>query len=199
MAAALSLCLAMAGCQKPATTSANDGLCHIHGTMESNQWDGKRIFLVPMFGPKDSAHVDSLVVQDGKFEFVADTTEMKIIRMDYHYRMGLQELLVISEPGDVNVTIGGVSTGGGTPQNDSLQVWKDKLNEIHEAYENLKRQAKAEGSDAVLLTEGKVIQRQHDEFNTAFARRQPDGVLKSFLNKLYPYTIQRADDNQADR
>ena len=35
----------MAGCK-----SAEKGNCRIHGTMESNRWDGKKIFLVPMFG-----------------------------------------------------------------------------------------------------------------------------------------------------
>ena len=30
----------------------------IHGTMESAQWDGKKIYLVPMFGHVDAAHVD---------------------------------------------------------------------------------------------------------------------------------------------
>lgn len=73
----------MAGCK-----SAEKGNCRIHGTMESNRWDGKKIFLVPMFGLQDAAHVDSVVIKDGKFEFVADTTEMKVIRIDYHYRDG---------------------------------------------------------------------------------------------------------------
>ena len=76
----------MAGCK-----SAEKGNCRIHGTMESNRWDGKKIFLVPMFGLQDAAHVDSVVIKDGKFEFVADTVEMKVIRIDYHYRDGVQE------------------------------------------------------------------------------------------------------------
>ena len=43
----------MAGCK-----SAEKGNCRIHGTMESNRWDGKKIFLVPMFGLQDAAQVD---------------------------------------------------------------------------------------------------------------------------------------------
>ena len=37
--------------------------CHIYGTMESDEWNGKRIFLVPMFGPQDAEHVDSVVIE----------------------------------------------------------------------------------------------------------------------------------------
>lgn len=109
----------MAGCQSP-----NKQLCRIHGKMESGRWDGKKIFLVPMFGLQDAAHVDSVVIKDGTFEFAVDTVEMKVIRVDYHYRDGVQDLLVVSEPGDVEVTIGANSITSGTPQNDSLQVWK---------------------------------------------------------------------------
>lgn len=172
----------MAGCQK----ADKGGECRIHGTMQSSRWDGKRIFLVPMFGPQDAAHVDSVVIENGKFEFTADTTEMKVIRVDYHYREGAQELLVVSEPGDVKVSIGGNSQSSGTPQNDSLQVWKDHLLKFHVAYQQLRQQAKAEGSEQILMTKGKEIQQQLHDYNRAFAQRQPEGEFKQFLQKMYP-------------
>lgn len=190
---AMALCLALVGCQN------ETGLCRIHGTIESAQWDGKRIFLVPMFGPKDAARVDSLVIENGKFEFEVDTAEMKIIRVDYHYRMGTQDLLVITEPGDVNVMIGGISTGGGTPQNDSLQVLKDRWQEINDAYAKVRQRAQAEGSDQIMMTEGKAIQQEMVDFNIAFAQRQPDGILKEFLNKMYPYTAKMAEAKTAEQ
>ena len=30
----------------------SDGLCHIEGVVNGEQYEGKRIFVVPMFGPK---------------------------------------------------------------------------------------------------------------------------------------------------
>lgn len=172
----------LAGCQK----GEKDGVCRIHGTMESPQWNGKRIFLVPMQGPQDAAHVDSVVIENAKFEFTVDTMEMKVIRVDYHYREGAQDLLVVSEPGDVNVTIGGNSVSSGTPQNDSLQVWKDQLMKFHTAYQELRKQARADGNEQILMTKGKEIQSQLRNYNIAFAARQPEGVLKAFLQKMYP-------------
>lgn len=171
----------MAGCK--ATTKKT---CRIHGTMESSRWDGKKIFLVPMFGLQDAAHVDSVVIKDGKFEFTADTVEMKVIRVDYHYRDGVQDLLVVSEPGDVKVTIGANSVSGGTPQNDSLQVWKDKMLWFNTEYNQLRMQARQAGSDDILMTKGKEIQKALREYNAAFSQRQPQGVFKEFLQRMYP-------------
>ena len=171
----------MAGCK-----AAEKGNCRIHGTMESNRWDGKKIFLVPMFGLQDAAHVDSVVIKDGKFEFVADTTEMKVIRIDYHYRDGVQDLLVVSEPGDVTVVIGANSVSSGTPQNDSLQVWKDWMMKFNTEYNKLCMQARQSGSDDILMTKGKEIQKQLRDFNVAFTQRQSPGVFKDFLQKMYP-------------
>lgn len=172
----------MAGCQK----ADEGGECRIHGTMQSSRWDGKRIFLVPMFGPQDAAHVDSVVIENGKFEFTADTTEMKVIRVDYHYREGAQDLLVVSEPGDVKVTIGSNSVSSGTPQNDSLQVWKDQLMTFNQAYRQLRMQASEAKNDSILMTKGKEVQQQLQDYNRAFTARQPKGVLREFLERMYP-------------
>ena len=172
----------MAGCQSP-----NKQLCRIHGKMESGRWDGKKIFLVPMFGLQDAAHVDSVVIKDGTFEFAVDTVEMKVIRVDYHYRDGVQDLLVVSEPGDVEVTIGANSITSGTPQNDSLQVWKDQMMKFNRDYAELRMRAKQAGSDQILMTEGKEVQKEFIKFNKDFSARMTPGVFKDFLKRMYPY------------
>lgn len=172
----------MAGCQSP-----NKQLCRIHGKMESGRWDGKKIFLVPMFGLQDAAHVDSVVIKDGTFEFAVDTVEMKVIRVDYHYRDGVQDLLVVSEPGDVEVTIGANSITSGTPQNDSLQVWKDQMMKFNRDYAELRMRAKQAGSDQILMTEGKEVQKEFVKFNKDFSARMTPGVFKDFLKRMYHF------------
>lgn len=178
--AALSGAL-VAGCQ----TEKKD-VCRIHGTMESHRWDGKRIFLVPMQGVQDAAHVDSAVIENGRFEFVADTVEMKVLRVDYRYRLGTQDLLVVSEPGDVKVAIGSNSTSAGTPQNDSLQVWKDQLMKAGREYSQLRQQAHTVKSDSLLMVKGKEVQKRLRDYTRAFTARQPKGVLREFLERMYP-------------
>lgn len=174
--------MVMAGCQSP-----NKQLCRIHGKMESGRWDGKKIFLVPMFGLQDAAHVDSVVIKDGTFEFAVDTVEMKVIRVDYHYRDGVQDLLVVSEPGDIEVTIGANSITSGTPQNDSLQVWKDQMMKFNRDYAELRMRAKQAGSDQILMTEGKEVQKEFVKFNKDFSARMTPGVFKDFLKRMYHF------------
>ncbi len=176
----LLLCVAslsiMMSCQ-----SNDKKLCRIHGVMESSRWNEKQIFLVPMFGPQDSEHVDSVVIKDGSFEFVADTTEMKVIRVDYHFRDGAQELLVVSEPGDVYVKIGANSTSHGTPQNDSLQVWKEHIERFNSEYNALRAQAHKDGNGNLLMTKGKEIQRELREYNAKMRENMKSGVFYDFL------------------
>ena len=97
-----------------------DTTCRIHGTVGIEHLNGKRIFLVPLFGPQTAEYVDSVVIKDGKFEFTTDSAKMFKILVDYHYRAGVQQLLVVGEPGDILVNIDSVSSAGGAPQNDSL-------------------------------------------------------------------------------
>ncbi len=109
--------IVMASCQRNTT-------CHIVGTMEDNTKDGYRIFFVPM-GHSDPGSVDSIEVQNGHFDLFINEEKIGAIRLDYHVRYGTEELLVITEPGELNVTIGAESYASGTPQNDALQQWKE--------------------------------------------------------------------------
>ena len=88
--------LMLVGCSS--STRQADGKCHITGTA-NNILNGKKIFLVPMDRPATMETVDSVVIENGRFEFTSDVNEMKVIRVDYHFRSGVQDLLVVSEPG----------------------------------------------------------------------------------------------------
>lgn len=96
----------------------------IHGRVTSNELEGVKIFLVPV-GHEERENVDSVLIKNHEFEFKGNKHWMCTIRLIAHERAKGQNLLVATEPGDIYVTIGPNSTGGGTPQNDSLQVWKD--------------------------------------------------------------------------
>lgn len=104
--------------------NGSSGTCHIEGTAPTSL-NGKKIYLVPLFGPRDKAHVDSAVVTDGKFQMTTDTLMMAMLRVDLIARFGTQDLLIVTEKGTIHATIGALSHAGGTPLNDSLQVWKD--------------------------------------------------------------------------
>ena len=96
----------------------------IHGRVTSNDLEGVQVFLVPM-GHEEPWNVDSVYIRNHEFAFSGRECWMCEIRLDWHFRDKGQNLLVATEPGDIYVTIGPDSSGGGTPQNDSLQVWKE--------------------------------------------------------------------------
>ena len=160
------LAVVLAGCSQKA---AQSGECVIKGTVADRSLEGKRIFLVPLEGPADAAHVDSIEIKDGKFEFHKDTVMMAKILMDYHYRLNTQVLLVVTDPGTVEVVIDSISSAKGTPQNDVLQRWKE-MTEAHN---------------------GDSIHLAYKQASRAMAKEMDDCVLKDFLDKMFPLTYKR--------
>ena len=175
----------------------NGGICRIHGVVNGEQYEGKRIFLVPMYGPKTAEYVDSMEITNGQFHFEPDSAQMYKILLDYHYRFGLQPLLIVGEPGTIEVIIDSISHATGTPQNDSLEKWKVQT-EIH----NLQL-AKMRKNIADLQMKGDTVQAQYlaqraDSFHLAYknytrrlAKNLKEGVLYDFLKEMYPLTYQR--------
>ena len=160
--------------------------CQIMGTVEGHALDGKTIYLVPVLGPHDASHVDSATISNGQFHFAVDSSEVKVIRVGYRYRENIEDLLVVSEPGTVKAHIGKVSSCGGTPQNDSLQAWKDQMEQFRQTLFML-QQAKMQSSrlDTINIHLTQLYQHQQQSI-AAFTKRQPKGALRDFLLKLYP-------------
>ena len=170
-----------------ACTHADRESCRIHGVVENPQLNGKQIFLVPLENSSAEA-VDSVYIQDGKFEFVTDTCHMAQIIMDYHFRDGVQRLLVITEPGDINVTIGEVSSSSGTPGNDSLEVWKKATEKHQREMGTFRRAAKEmEKTDKAWLYPGNFGWFDIDTWDTLFRmieRKDREGNALNTINSL---------------
>lgn len=175
-----------------------EGVCHIQGTLPNEKYNGKYIYLIAEDRTiRDSVGIDSVMVENQRFEFETTKHMMCIIRMDWHYRFGLQDLLIVAEPGEVQVTIDSVSSGGGTPNNDVLQQWK-QLTEVHgKQYGQLisfYQDAHFSG-DSV---RAKTVKAHADSVHTAYKERTrqmaaglPEGPLKDFLGSRYPTSYQR--------
>ena len=175
--------------------------CTIQGIVKGEQYEGKRIFLVPMYGPKTAEYVDSMEIKDGKFfftkDFSKDTMQMYKILLDYHYRFGVQPLIIVGEPGTINITIDTISHAVGTPQNDSLEKWKVRT-EIHNRELGKMRKYISElkiNGDSV---QAKYLLQRADSFHLVYknytrklAENMKEGVLHDFLKDLYPLTYKR--------
>ena len=144
----------------------------IHGRVTSNELDGIQVFLVPV-GHEEPENVDSVYIRNHEFEFKGKKHWMCTIRLDRYHRDKGQNLLVATEPGDIYVTIGPDSHGGGTPQNDSLQVWKDltiafnnRYGQLYEA--GLKEEAAAEREAYIQRTRQMALALGEDSMAGAF-------------------------------
>ncbi len=98
----------------------------IEGVLDSARYDGEYMYLVPVKNAT-SETVDSAIIKDGQFTFkgYVDEPEVCILRTRVRLRLQLQELIVVKEPGNIEVQIAASSSASGTISNDSLQVWKE--------------------------------------------------------------------------
>ena len=176
--------LAMASC------TVNDE-CRIHGTLSSDKYNGVRIFLVPT-EHADSIGVDSTVIKDCHFEFVTSKRIVADIRLDYHHRFGIQNLLVVTEPGDVNVSIGEQSHSSGTAQNDSLEAWKKSTELYHRTSGSLNKAAYAARNAGDTTSYNDIKQQAKNAYNDYRMRTQQmadnvgEGPLHDFIYKMFP-------------
>jgi hypothetical protein len=76
---------------------------------------------------------DSVRLVNGSFVFTGNKERLASIHLPRAYRYLYQELLVVTENGNIHVSIDEKSAGFGTPQNDSLQLWKNITEQFHES------------------------------------------------------------------
>ncbi len=150
----------------------------IHGRVTSNDLEGIRIFLVPV-GHEEPENVDSLEIHNHEFSFKGRKHWMCAIRLDRHHRDKGQNLLVVTEPGDIYVTIGPNSTGGGTPQNDSMQVWKDLTIQKNLRYAEYREAGRKDLADSLHAAYRKRTQQM------ALALGE-ESIAGAFLLDMYP-------------
>ncbi|MEI8224627.1 MAG: DUF4369 domain-containing protein [Bacteroidota bacterium] len=99
----------------------------IEGKVPDETLWGSKIYLVALDGPV-TKNVDSTVIVDGSFRFetVADSLCVKIIRVPVRYPDIIEDLVVVTESGILNVVLSASSHGDGTHLNNILQEWKER-------------------------------------------------------------------------
>ena len=187
VAAALACCT---------STPKEEGLCHIKGTI-NERFEGKKIFLLPAVGPATMETVDSVVITNGKFEFQSEPGEMKIIRIAYRYRIGVEDLLVVMEPGQLEVVIDSISSCKGTPQNDTLQHWKEHTMQHHRSlspYRIQRKNAEKAGNQAIVEAMTQKIdslEKVYKKYSRHLTDRLKEGPLYDFLNTRFPLSYKK--------
>ncbi|MCD7915927.1 MAG: DUF4369 domain-containing protein [Tannerellaceae bacterium] len=103
--------------------SNSSDLYEIKGIIANGQLENEVIYLVSLNEP---TKVDSMYVKNEAFSFNGKitTSDIKVIRTRIALRLYVQELLIVPEPGCINVILDSISSASGTKQNNLLQHWK---------------------------------------------------------------------------
>lgn len=150
----------------------------IYGTVSNPDLEGAQVFLVPLENAVKET-IDSVTIHNQVFEFRGTEEKMAEIRIEMYKRYGNENLLVVTEPGETFVTIGQISSGRGTPQNDTLQVWKNITKQHYQQVSSLIRQGRKD--DAETLRESYVARTRQMASNVG-----KGSTLGIFLNSRFP-------------
>lgn len=179
---------------------AAEGEFVITGQLPAQTYDSACLYLVPMQGPHPRP-VDSVFVgQDGRFEFRGNVEQMAVLRMTMKQRMGIQDLLVVTEPGVTWVTLDSVSSSHGTPQNDALQQWKEHLESMRPRHAQMAALRKQLGSDnPEFKARYEAFRQEEGQYNYDFLKAMGRNTLTVFLNKMFTGSLdslRRAELNE---
>lgn len=194
---------AVSGCQNNRQghdVEAAAGEFVIHGQLPAHKYDSACLYLVPMEGPHPRPVDSAFVAEDGTFEFRGNVEQVAVLRLERMRRIGIQELLVVTEPGVTTVVLDSISSSKGTPQNEALQQWKEHLDTFRYESRRIAQMRKDLGAnsdeyqaafEAYRLAEG--------EYNYHFLKALGRQTVSVFLNKMFTGNIdslRRAELNE---
>lgn len=130
-------------------TSCTNRNTVIEGRLTSDIYDKELVYWVPMEGAS-SKTVDSAYINKDAFRIkisAHNKNKIGIIRVRYQLRLDLQEILVFTEAGTIQVKLDSISSASGTPFNDVLQNWKDIKREYDQKTYELRIKLRTTGSN----------------------------------------------------
>lgn len=157
----------------------------IEGTLPSAKYDGEWIYLIPLEHASPET-VDSVRISNASFTFSGKGEQVRLLRMQPLLRMAMQDLLVVTEPGTLRVWIDTVSRAKGTPQNETLQRWKEEreknLNAHHAIRQELKIANKADSLQWIQARD--TLRMKEQEFNFQFLKEHGNTTAGNFIRKM---------------
>ncbi len=164
--------------------SEKESYC-IKGELPTEEYNGEWIYLAPV---KNASlkNIDSVRITGKEFTFKGNEESMKIIRMRILLRHKFQELLVVTEPGTIQVVIDSVSSAKGTPKNEDLQNWKEKKMDYDKQQQILLKQLRENSSanSNDLQNKQDSLKQDFQLYTIKLLKRQKGSVLGDFLYPL---------------
>ncbi|MCY1722942.1 DUF4369 domain-containing protein [Prolixibacteraceae bacterium Z1-6] len=156
----------------------------IAGRVPDTSYDGEWMYLVPLVNAP-LERVDSSLITNGTFQFegFVETPEIYIIRPKPLYRLSLQELLIVKEPGQTQAYLGESSVTGGTANNNLLHRWKEQktiFDKKHRLLQNSLANSDAEGEE-LIKKQLDSLRLEKNEYHYNFALNNNDNVVGEMI------------------
>jgi len=162
----------------------------INGRLPDASFDNEWIYLVPIKNASKKT-VDSVLIRDSSFQFKLKPKKQNqifILRVkSLLLRMDLQNILIISEPGIIDVRLDKHSMASGTPLNQILQQWKEEKRISDSTYYSVFRKCKKETSEsekAQYQSELKEISEKYQTYADSLAEVNKDNIIGQFIRSL---------------
>jgi thiol-disulfide isomerase/thioredoxin len=137
---------------------------------------------------KDMSIIDSATIANGAFEFKGLAKEgptIHFIEPAEPIGKAKRPVLLIVEPGQIEVVLDSISTVRGTPSNNSYQALNDKLNALDREMDAIYEQAKA---DTVQASK-EALEKQYDEKDAQKAEAAYDYVKANIRSRIGAYVL----------
>ncbi len=169
------------------TSCAEKDTFSIKGTLPGSDYEGKQVYLkVLAENWKDQVAVDTATISNGIFEFKGLAKEGAIIHFVELAEPSdvVRPILLVVEPGQIEVSLDSISSAKGTPSNNSYQALNDKLFAISAEMRALYQKAQSDTTgtfkeELEKQFEEKDAQRSKETFD--FIKSNPKSELAAYL------------------
>lgn len=160
----------------------------LKGSIEDNQYNGKKVYLQQLNDTRNGfTNIDSTIVKDNRFVFTkpASGNEPALRFISTEEPVSYAPAFFLTEPGEINLTIGKQNKIDGTPRNDRFQDFsnlQDSLNkQIETVVQTYSQLLQTSTNQAKMMEEGQAIMKQLQQSRYDFAKENINNDLGEFI------------------
>lgn len=160
----------------------------LKGSIENDQYNGKKVYLQQLNKTRDGfVNIDSTTVKGNRFVFTKTTqgSEPALRFISTEEPVTYAPAFFLTEPGEINLTIGQTNKVEGTPRNNRFQEFtnlQDSLNnKIETVVQHYSQLLQTSGNEEKMLKEGQAIMKELQKSRYNFAKENINNDLGEFI------------------
>lgn len=174
----------------------------IKGSVPKSNFNGEYVYMIPMDN-YSIGRVDSALIADSAFVFKGkvDSAEIYILRAQKPLsRFELQDILVVKEPGEIQVRFDERSSAGGTALNNSLQRWKVGKESFDDRFKVLSSEfSKADSIEKISLSaKSDSLRKANVDFHFNFVKSNRNNLAGKLVYRMAGASFTEAQKRQIE-